>query len=203
MDERVHLLGIRHHGPGSAALLRQALDALQPECVLIEGPPEGDDLIRYVAGTAMKPPVALLLHAIDDANSAVFMPFAEFSPEWQAMRWALDRKRPVSFIDWPAGVSLALAKESNIDPSSLERHSDPLDRMAEEAGYEDGEAFWNALIEQYGGKSEQAVSIFAAIESAMTEARGYEDKSLGPDDAEKLRQARRSRAGSAVDCCTA
>src|ERR1700741_1983318 len=112
MEERVQLLGIRHHGPGSAALLRQAVEALDPECVLIEGPPEADDLIRYVVDSAMRPPVALLLHAIDDANCACFMPFAEFSPEWQPMHWAFNRGRLVNFIDWPAAISLASSKES-------------------------------------------------------------------------------------------
>ena len=152
MDERVHLLGIRHHGPGSAALVRRALDALDPECVLIEGPPDADDLIRFVAAEGMKPPVALLLHALDDANAAVFMPFAEFSPEWQAIDWALAHGRPVHFCDWPAAVSLALAKEKReaaAEPARAafaERDPDPLDQMAEAAGYGDGEAFWNALI---------------------------------------------------------
>src|SRR5438270_5188810 len=191
MEERIHLLGIRHHGPGSAALLRQALDALDPECVLIEGPPEADALIRYVVDSAMRPPVALLLHAIDDANCAYFMPFAEFSPEWQAMHWAVNWGRQVNFMDWPAAVSLASSKESKADPSKLERSYDPLDLMAEAAGYSDGEAFWNALIEQYGGNSEHALSIFAAIESAMTEARGFEDQSPVWDATEKLRQAQR------------
>ena len=191
MEDRVHLLGIRHHGPGSAALLRQALNALDPECVLIEGPPEADALIRYVADPAMRPPVALLLHAIDDANCAFFFPFAEFSPEWQAMQWAVDRKRQVNFIDWPAAVSLASSKESQTDPAKLERHPEPLDLMAEAAGYSDGEAFWNALIEQYGGSSEHALSVFAAIESAMTETRALQNETLQADAAETVRNAQR------------
>src|ERR1700759_2981501 len=124
-DARLHLLGIRHHGPGSAALLRQALDALDPDCVLIEGPPEGDALIPYVADAGMTPPVAMLLHASDDAGFASFMPFAEFSPEWQVMHWALERQRPVRFIDWPAAVSLALkqqhaAEEAADEPANTE-----------------------------------------------------------------------------------
>ena len=191
MEDRVHLLGIRHHGPGSAALLRQALDAIDPQCVLIEGPPEADDLMRYVRDPAMRPPVALLLHSIDDANCAFFMPFAEFSPEWQAMQWAVARGRNVKFIDWPAGVSLASSQDSQAEPSKLEGSADPLDLMAEAAGYSDGEAFWNALIEQYGGDSQHAVSIFTAIESAMTEARGYEDEAPGLDATKELRQVRR------------
>src|SRR5215467_5294877 len=109
-EERVHILGIRHHGPGSAALLRKALDVLDPASVLVEGPPEGNEQIQYVADPDLKPPVAMLLHAADEASLASFMPFAEFSPEWQAIQWALKHKRPVRFIDWPAAVSLALEK---------------------------------------------------------------------------------------------
>lgn len=190
LSERVHLLGIRHHGPGSAALVRQALDALEPACVLIEGPPEGDDLIRFVAAPGMKPPVALLFHAVEDANAASFMPFAEFSPEWQAMQWALEHGRHVHFCDWPAEVSLAVRLEQ--EPATAagmlaERDGDPLDQLAEAAGYSDGEAFWNALIEQYGGTSGQAVEIFEAIEAAMSEARGMQQLS----ESAALKEARR------------
>src|SRR5215831_5069562 len=114
-DERVHILGIRHHGPGSAALLRKALDVLDPASVLVEGPPEGNELIQYVADPDLKPPVAMLLHAADEASLASFMPFAEFSPEWQAIQWALQHRRPVRFMDWPAAVSLALLKAAQED----------------------------------------------------------------------------------------
>jgi hypothetical protein len=38
----VHVLGIRHHGPGSARSLGAALAALAPDVVLIEGPPDAD-----------------------------------------------------------------------------------------------------------------------------------------------------------------
>ena len=58
MDERVHLSGIRHHGPGSAASLVAALDRLDPAAVLIEGPSDANDLIRFAALPGMEPPVA-------------------------------------------------------------------------------------------------------------------------------------------------
>ena len=179
-DPRLHLLGIRHHGPGSAALLRQALDAIDPASVLIEGPPEGDELIRYVVEPGMKPPLALLIYAPDNANSASFFPFAEFSPEWQAMQWALERKRPVRFIDWPAAVSLAYSQQET-ESGPQEPGADALDLLAEAAGYEDGESFWNALVEQHGGTSTHAVGVFAAIETAITEARAHEESLASAD----------------------
>jgi hypothetical protein len=167
MDDRLHLLGIRHHGPGSAALTVAALDRLDPAAVLIEGSPEGEALVVHVGGSGLKPPVAMLFHAVDDAKAAVFAPFAEFSPEWQALRWAAERQRPVHFIDWPACVSLAWKPDGEAE---AHLRADPLDLIARTAGLEDGETFWNALIEESGGVGDP-LATFAAIGDAMTEAR--------------------------------
>jgi hypothetical protein len=184
-DQRVRILGIRHHGPGSAALLRKALDVLDPACVLVEGPPEGDELIQYITDPDLKPPVAMLLHASDEASLASFMPFAEFSPEWQAIHWALQHERPVRFIDWPAAISLALQKAARENPESVppQPRADALDLLASAAGFEDGETFWNGLIEQHGTSGQEAVSVFESIETAMTEARAQEGLSpQSPDE---------------------
>ena len=198
---QAHLFGIRHHGPGSAALLKGALDALEPACVLIEGPSEGDALIAHAALPGMKPPLAMLFYAADEAANAVFAPFAEFSPEWVAMRWALDHGREVRFIDWPAAVSLALRAEKAVAPETEDAESDehpqtprdradPLDVLAEAAGFGDGEAFWNSLIEQ-GGYGQSPLDVFAAIETAMTEARRHQADVEGLTEAERLREDRR------------
>lgn len=192
MDDRVHLFGIRHHGPGSAASLIAALDALQPEAVLIEGPPEADPLIAYSTAAGMRPPIALLAYAVDDPGTAVFFPFAAFSPEWQAMRWALRHQRAVRFIDWPAAVSLAVrapTRSDTTEPAARDARQsepidpDPLDRLAEASGYGDGEALWNALVESRG----PARDVFAAIAEAMAELRATETA----DTAATWREARR------------
>jgi hypothetical protein len=43
----VHVLGIRHHGPGSARNVRSFLEELKPDIVLVEGPPEADDILQW------------------------------------------------------------------------------------------------------------------------------------------------------------
>jgi hypothetical protein len=43
----VHIFGIRHHGPGSARSLRASLEALSPDCILVEGPPDADEVLSY------------------------------------------------------------------------------------------------------------------------------------------------------------
>ncbi|GAA2435292.1 DUF5682 family protein [Streptomyces glaucus] len=101
------LLGVRHHGPGSARAVRAALEAARPRVVLIEGPPEADALIPLAADEEMRPPVALLAHAVDEPGRSAFWPLAGFSPEWVAIRWALEHDVPARFIDLPATHTLA------------------------------------------------------------------------------------------------
>jgi Family of unknown function (DUF5682) len=173
MDARAHLFGIRHHGPGSAASLVAALDRVDPAAVLIEGPSDASDLLRFAALPGMQPPIALLVHAPDEPNLASFFPFASFSPEWRALLWALNRGRPVRFIDWPAATALAVRKERDAarasEPTDAEAaaspaNADPLDAIAQISGHSDGEAFWNALVESTGAGPD----VFPVIEAAMT-----------------------------------
>jgi hypothetical protein len=72
------VFGIRHHGPGCARSLVAALDALQPDILLIEGPPEGDALLPLAASPEM-PAVALLVYAPDDPGHTAVFPFAAYS----------------------------------------------------------------------------------------------------------------------------
>ncbi|RAJ38934.1 hypothetical protein K353_04034 [Kitasatospora sp. SolWspMP-SS2h] len=118
MNAQVTLLGVRHHGPGSARAVAAALAALRPDAVLIEGPPEADELVAAAAEKEMVPPVALLAHVADDPARAAFWPFAAFSPEWVALRYALDAGVPVRFIDLPAAQSLALGPRGADDEAT-------------------------------------------------------------------------------------
>lgn len=106
----VHYFGIRHHGPGCARSLLRALDALAPDCVLVEGPPDAQAVLAALLSDNMQPPVALLSYCPDEPQRAVYHPFAVFSPEWQALRWALEKQVPVSFIDLPVMHQMALDK---------------------------------------------------------------------------------------------
>ncbi|MFK4691704.1 DUF5682 family protein [Streptomyces pristinaespiralis] len=151
------LLGVRHHGPGSARAVRAALEAAAPAAVLIEGPPEGDALIPLAADEQMRPPVALLAHATDDPGRAAFWPLAEFSPEWVAIRWALANGAAVRFIDLPAAHSLALTVEPEAGPQEAEEDTpdvriDPIAVLAGAAGYDDPERWWEDVVELRGSR---------------------------------------------------
>ncbi|MEC4015987.1 DUF5682 family protein [Streptomyces sp. H27-D2] len=227
------LLGVRHHGPGSARAVRAALDQYEPRVVLIEGPPEADALVALAAEEGMRPPVALLAHVLDDPARAAFWPLAEFSPEWVAIRWALAHDVPVRFIDLPAAHTLAFSDsdsdsdsgsgsdsgndsgndvvgaapatgdapdgadnrpdgyrgaapdDASADPSRIapSRNDssrtdtlriDPLAVLAETAGYDDPERWWEDVVEHRSGSTvagptgaADALAPFAALADAM------------------------------------
>ena len=187
------LFGIRHHGAGSARHLLAALREYQPDCILLEGPPEADALLPLAAEADMQPPVALLAYRPDAPQQAVYYPFAAFSPEWQAIRYAAQAGIPLQFFDLPLAHSLYQEKEEEAAPAAAEetaddetladderdreadtRPADPFDELAAIAGLPDGEAFWEALVEQRRDSTE----VFAAVNEAVTalrEARGEAD----------------------------
>lgn len=162
----VRYFGIRHHGPGSARSLDVALDEWRPAAVLIEGPPEGDDLVALAGSEEMRPPVALLAHVVDKPQRASFWPFAVFSPEWRAIQHGLRHGVPVRFIDLPAAVWLAPARREKPDEEpERPRHRDPLAQLAEVAGYTDVERWWEDTVEH------TAAGPFEAIAEAMAALR--------------------------------
>src|ERR1700750_3315582 len=97
----VTVFRIRHHRPGSARSLALALRELKPDAVLVEGPPDADGLLALAAHDTMRPPVALPVSPPDEPKRAAFFPFAVFSPEWQAIRYAFGNEVPVRFMDLP------------------------------------------------------------------------------------------------------
>lgn len=113
-----HIFGIRHHGPGCARALREALERLEPDIVLVEGPPDAHGVLPLLTHAEMKPPVALLIYAPEAPANAVYYPFTSFSPEWQALRYALTRNIPARFIDLPQTVRLAQEMAANKAESS-------------------------------------------------------------------------------------
>jgi hypothetical protein len=174
------ILGIRHHGPGSARSVRQALEALRPDIVLVEGPPDAGELIPLAAQAEMVPPVALLLYNPNHPQKAVYYPFAEFSPEWQAIQYALKSGIPARFMDLPLEHQLAEDGEPLLADLPLipgAESPDPFVWIAEAAGYSDGERWWEHFVEQ---RSESG-DIFQGILELMAALRAEVEKSPAPE----------------------
>jgi hypothetical protein len=153
------------------------LERTKPDIILVEGPPEGDELLRWSAHRELKTPIAILAYRPDEPQRAVFYPFAEFSPEWQAIHFGAHNNIPVRFMDLPLVHKFALEvekedekKEDNISNSAWhtnevhpEVYSDPLRYLAEAAGFDDGERWWEQMFEHRLDND----SVFEAVHEAM------------------------------------
>jgi hypothetical protein len=172
MTDRIFLFGIRHHGPGSARRLVEALEALRPAAVLIEGPADASDLLPMLADPGMTTPVALLTYAEDDPANASFYPMAEYSPEYQAARWAVHHGAVLRFIDLPAsdrlsGTNGGAESDVAVSPDEDPVSRDPIGALAAAAGYDDGESWWSDVIEENPASG----PVFAAVADAMAALR--------------------------------
>ncbi|MFN8490456.1 MAG: DUF5682 family protein [Caldilineaceae bacterium] len=209
--DNTYLLGIRHHGPGSAASVRKALQELQPDLILLEGPPEGEALLALAAQAEMQPPVAQLIYAVDDLSLTALYPFTVFSPEWQTIQYAAQHQTPLRFMDLPqthhlallqaakTAASAAVANEPDPQPEytlpttasapldTQEPHlpSDPLQLLAQAAGFEDSERWWERLVEQ----RHEGLDLFTGIGEAMVALRDVIETEWGLSPREALREA--------------
>jgi len=185
----VHLLGVRHHGPGSARSVLRALDELQPDAVLIEAPADAEAALAWIGRDGLDPPVALLGYVPAEPGRALFAPFAAFSPEWQAIAWANEREVVVRAIDLPTSITFAAAAEDGGGAPELlaaDAPRDPLRDLAAAAGDSDPERWWEDVIEHRG----DAAHSFDAVAEAMAAAR---EGSITPMSEER-REAHMRRA---------
>jgi len=200
---RVAVLGIRHHGPGSARSVLAELDRIRPAIVLIEGPADAAAVLGLAADPAMRPPVALLAYAPDAPRVSAFWPFAVFSPEWQALAWAAAHGVPARFCDLPAAVMLA--EQDAVDESPGLQH-DPVALLAGAAGFDDPERWWDHVIEsRLDGRSP-----FAALTDAIAELRDGDADHEPPSERRReahmrqvLRAALRETDGTVAVVCGA
>jgi hypothetical protein len=191
----VSVFGIRHHGPGSARSLVAALTALRPDAVLVEGPPDGNAVIGMAAHPEIRPPVALLVYPPDAPRRAAVYPFAAFSPEWQAIRYALAGEVPVRFIDLPVANRVGEDEAEDAPTPALapggrevpEVAEDPIGWLARAAGDADPERWWERMVEQRASDE----GVFDAIAEAMAALR---ESAPEPVPAEARREAHMRQA---------
>ena len=172
----------------------------------MEMPADADKVLREVVTCGLRPPVALVLYDAKDIERASFYPFAGFSPEYQAIGWAVERNVDVWPIDLPARNYLAKtsaavpptlfataeppAEEPSVLPGKTKKQlkqqlrRDPLSLMAELAGYQDSEAWWDATLERGHADS---LAVFDALLAMVTELR--ETFPSASDDENQRREA--------------
>lgn len=144
-----YLLGVRHHSPALAAAVPALLDASGAEVVCVELPTDFQPWLPHLGAPGTLAPVALA--GAGEGGRLGFYPFADFSPELAAVRWARERGAEVVCCDlpmsdprWnndgpaadggsPHGPSLDAAASDSSSPNGVSSHGPSLvggDRVA-------------------------------------------------------------------------
>lgn len=161
---------IRHHSPVCAWHLERVIGRYQPDCILVEGPENANDLLDVLTDPETKAPVALYYACRDEGKHLsdsdepgtwrCYYPFLDTSPELVALREARKRGVPGYFIDLSYGDILLATKESRGLRTMEEKLSYANDRylahnrfqelLCEKAGVRDFEEFWEKYFEAEG-----------------------------------------------------
>ena len=154
-NERLNIFGVRHLSPGASWHLKKYLSGIKPKCVLIEGPSDAQDIIPQLADKKVKPPVAILAYTAELPVDTLLYPFADYSPEYQAILWAVKNKSEVRFIDLPTSVSLGFNRyknkkdnaENSDEPPEKRESFNIYEKIANLAGENDYDSYWERNFE--------------------------------------------------------
>ncbi len=161
--EPVTLLGVRHHSPACGRAVRDALHAVQPDVLLIEGPPELTDL-SSLQDPDLSTPVALFSfvslpgsdgHLSSQERAAGWYPFCDYSPELVAIQTAGELGIPAAFCDLSLHGRLthdaALAEALSSADRDLFEHAVPAEdfhaALRQKTGARDDDDLWDRLFE--------------------------------------------------------
>ncbi|MEU2095179.1 vWA domain-containing protein [Streptomyces globisporus] len=156
------LIGVRHHAPSLAAALPALLDAADPDVLLVELPAEFQPWLGWLAHEETEAPVALA--AVPAAGPGAgpagergpaFYPFADFSPELVALRWAARNGVPAVACDlsladraWAEGRDGALAPVPGAASAPVPGEGDGLSAaLRSRLTGRDGDDLWDRLVE--------------------------------------------------------
>ncbi|MBW7475327.1 hypothetical protein K0T92_11260 [Paenibacillus oenotherae] len=134
-----HYFGIRHLSPAGSYHLLALLQEVKPTALLIEGPSDAGALAAQLTSRGVVPPVAMLAYTEQLPVRTLLYPFADYSPEYQALQWAHRNGCEAQFIDLPTVVSLALSERRHA-PTVAAVHAEP------EKGDDEEEEAENALL---------------------------------------------------------
>ncbi|BFV61064.1 DUF5682 family protein [Kitasatospora sp. CMC57] len=134
-----YLIGVRHHSPAVAAVVPALLAAADPQVLCVELPADFQSWLPHLADPGTRAPVALAGAGADGRLG--FYPFADFSPELAAIRWAREHGVEVLCCDLPLGADVPSGPAA---PGAAPRYADGL---AAAGTGRDGDDLWDRTVE--------------------------------------------------------
>ncbi|SET20911.1 DUF5682 family protein [Thorsellia anophelis] len=184
------IIGIRHHSPICAKLVCETITRIKPAIVLIEGPMDFNSRLDELF-LSHELPIAIYSYGLpknanSDRHHSSWTPFAEHSPEWQALIQAKSYGAHIRFMDLPAWhhafhhISNRYADLSDHEQYDLISAFES--KLCEELGLTNSDALWESLFE-----SESDLDVLSEKLSLYFEQlRGETLGSLGNQAREKM-----------------
>ena len=145
-----NFFGIRHLSPAGAYYLRGFLDEKKPKLVLVEGPSDFEDLLSDMVRKETKPPIAVLAYTKEAPVRTILYPFAEYSPEYQAIQWCHNHHVTCRFIDLPSETFLAIPECGMQESEGEECRMNVYEQLDQQSGEDGHDTFWERVMEQAG-----------------------------------------------------
>lgn len=197
----LHFFPIRHHSPACALHLREALRAIRPAAVLIEGPVDFEPLIAELLAPGVVPPVAMVALPDSEARAekgragTTYYPICRHSPEYIAVQQGNELGAAIRFIDLPSRHPAMQADgRDKQDQPLLPMRETMFDRgsyveaMCARTGFRDGLALWDGLFEARA-RSNDWRGFFASVGAYCSALRAASDPDELHSDGTLAREA--------------
>lgn len=141
------VVGVRHHSPACARLVRATIERLRPRVVLIEGPADMNERLDELALPHELPVAIFSYHQSSDARGASWAPFCDYSPEWVALEEGRRVGAELYFMDLPAWAS-GFGERANRYSDGHDVQRGYVQELCARLGVEGMDALWDHLFEQ-------------------------------------------------------
>ncbi|MEA2197769.1 MAG: hypothetical protein QOJ25_1820 [Solirubrobacteraceae bacterium] len=174
---RATFIGVRHHSPACARLVRDAIRELRPAHVLIEGPSDMNDRLAEVLLDHTLPVAVFTSYRDEHRHHSSWTPLCGHSPEWVALTEGRAADAEVRFVDLPAWHP-AFAGMTNRYSDAERRHADTIARLCEAFAVDNVDTLWDHLFEVDPGDG-----LAAELEAYFDLVRG--DEAASDEDGER------------------
>jgi hypothetical protein len=150
MVKGINVFPVRHHSPASSLLVSDFMKNIKPRLILIEGPSDANHLIEILTDAETEPPVAILAYYLPAGESAepqhILYPFANYSPEYVALKQAKALNIKAQFVDIPSSIAIQFYEKYE----QMIGYEELFNDIVAYSGYRSFEEFWEASFENGG-----------------------------------------------------
>lgn len=169
-DPRVVWFPIKHYSPACARQVERLIEETQPAAVLVEGPEDATELIRFLVHPETAPPLTIFSAYVDHkdrfglngslsasadvpARFRSWWPMADFCPEYTALVAGQKVGAELAFVDVPVPGRIPFSHARRLSGTEVvgDHHlatSAYFDALARKQRRRDFEEFWRANFER-------------------------------------------------------